>query len=118
MTTAGIGTSSALTAARTAALFGRADSDGRMTQPYGEMLLQNARVASATAQSDIAEQEVPTSSSAVLRDQLVPMLVDVSAAVGDMRIAADAGDEGGVRSTIDRLDRLAEQLSTFVESNQ
>jgi len=107
-----------LAAVRTVALVGRASLAGKAFSPYTDVLLGDAREAVATSQQDLAGAEVPGNSSARLRDEVLPLLADSAAAVGDAGMVLGAGDDDALRAAVERLDRLGDQRQSFVDSHR
>jgi hypothetical protein len=98
-----------LSAVRTVSILARADQDHRVTAPYVSSVMDSARDAVATSQHHLAQEEVPDQPAAALRDQLAPMLVHAAALFGDDDRAMASGPE---------LDRLGDQLQSFVERHR
>lgn len=107
-----------LSGARTAQLVADAHLRGRITGPYTTVVLQDARTATATALSELADSEVPDAPSARLRDQLSPLLVAASAAVADAGTAIDNDDDAALRAVQRRLTKAGDDLEAYVDGHR
>lgn len=99
----------ALSAVRTVAVLGKADAEHRVLAPYAATVLDSAREAVATSQSDLAVEPVNYVSSAGLRGELAGLLD---------RAAALLADDGVALSSVEVLGQLGDELESFVERNR
>ncbi|MFI5908113.1 hypothetical protein [Dactylosporangium sp. NPDC051541] len=92
----------------TADLTGGAVRDGKAPGPYASVQLDAGAKSLGTAVGDFAELPPPDAAATALRDQLLPMLSEAVARLGDA--AADPARTDGMRA-------LAERLDAFKASN-
>jgi hypothetical protein len=104
-----------LDAARTAALAGTADRDGKLVDPYLSVVLDDSAGVVASAQDKLAAQAPPDPATRALRDELLPLLVEAARQIGDLDLATSSGDRAGIDGHVDGLRRVGDRLDDFVE---
>jgi hypothetical protein len=102
----------ALSAARTAAVAGRAAVDGRLLDPYLSTVLDNAIGSIASAQQQLAAADPPGAAGRRLRDELVPLLVTAGDRTGDLSRARSAGAR---TAAVEGLLQTGDRLADFVD---
>jgi hypothetical protein len=107
-----------VSAVRTVWQLTQAHVDGQVFAPYERVVLGDAREAVATAQREMAALAVPDKASAAIRDELVPLLTESAAAVGDAGAVLEAGDDAAVRAVLARLMRAGDDLESFVDGHR
>ncbi len=98
-----------LAAVRTVVLVADAREAGEVTGAYTTVILDDARTALATAQSDLSELEAPDRESVALRDELGELVQEAAGLLGD------ADTAWGSR---DRLAQVGDRLAAFVVSHR
>jgi hypothetical protein len=106
---------SAHDAVQTGRMTGEQELAGDVTKLFATAAFDDATKALAGAQQQFASQGPPGPSSAALRDRLAPMLAAAVIALGD---SAEASDDAALRSGVQRLGDLAEQLGDFITAQQ
>jgi hypothetical protein len=104
----------ALAQVRTVRLMVDADAGGQILPPYRSTLLWQARESLATAQDDLATQDVPDAGSAALHDELQALLSDAGAEIA----AAGTGEGAGSRALAARLGVTGDRLARFLERHR
>jgi hypothetical protein len=101
--------------AATGVLIGHQQLDQQVFAAFAVSAYEDAGQTLAGAQKKLADTPPPDEESAGLRDRLAPVVL---AAVHDLGDAAQASDDGALRTAVDALSHDAQQLDTFIEEHQ
>ena len=63
-------------------------------------------------------QAPPDAATRALRDELTPLLVEAARRIGDLDLAASAGDDAGIDAVVAGLRQVGDQLADFVERHR
>ncbi|MEV0680225.1 hypothetical protein AB0I60_27290 [Actinosynnema sp. NPDC050436] len=85
---------------------------------YTDVVLADAREAVGTALAEVAELDVPDGTARGLRDEVLPLLTQAVAAVGDATAAAGGDDLATLRDQAPPLAQVGGRLRGFVEGHR
>jgi hypothetical protein len=100
---------------RTGWLIGREQLADRVFGTFVTVAFDDATKAVSGASKEFAAEAPPDEASTRLRDELSPLLESAVRLLAD---ASEAADDNALRTAVDELGKLADQLDAFVEANQ
>jgi hypothetical protein len=95
-----------------------AQLDGNTLDPYVRSALDESTRAVAGAAKRFAGEAPVDAATTQMRDQLGPLLLATTRALGDLQMAEQSGDDQALRRCVEALRPIADRLSEFIESHQ